>query len=103
MARTLFSVSESLILNHYPKWATIKAACHLGEAYTAEQGQDADDRPYETEPIAQAMDADPENLEAVWAAWQEKLLLAGQSDKQVNENEARYWLDVVLIGGLANP
>lgn len=84
-----------------PKWTAIEAAYHLGEAYAAEQGIDADYSPYEVELIARAMDADPDYLEDVWDAWQEELLLAAYTDKQVDE--ARYWLDVVLIGGLANP
>lgn len=84
-----------------PKWTAIEAAYHLGEAYAAEQGEDADYSPYEVELIARAMDADPDYLDAVWDAWQEELLLAPHTEETVNE--ARYWLDVVLIGGLANP
>lgn len=49
-----------------PKWTPIVAAYHLGEAYAAEQGEDADYSPYEVELIARAMDADPEYLEEVW-------------------------------------
>ena len=84
-----------------PKWTPIEAAYHLGEAYAAEQGENADYSPYEVELIARAMDADPEYLEEVWEAWQEELLLAAYTEKAVDA--ARYWLDVVLIGGLANP
>ncbi|MGY2897310.1 hypothetical protein [Deinococcus sp. UYEF24] len=51
-----------------PKWTAIEAAYHLGEAYAAERGIDADYSPYEVELIARAMDADPEYLEEVWAA-----------------------------------
>ncbi len=68
-----------------PKWTAIEAAYHLGEAYAAEQGEDADYSPYETELIARAMDADPKYLEAVWDAWQVELLRTGQTDKQVDE------------------
>ena len=85
-----------------PKWTAIEAAYHLGEAYAAEQGEeDADYSPYEVELIARAMDADPEFLEEVWDAWEEELLLSAYSEDVLET--ARYWLDVVLIGGLANP
>ena len=47
------------------------------------------------------MDADLEYLDEAWNAWQEKLLLAAHTERALEA--ARYWLDVVLIGGLANP
>lgn len=80
-----------------PKWTAIEAAYHLGEAYAAEQGKDADYSPYAVELIPRAMDADPDCLETVWDAWQEEWLLAGLSEKAADK--VRYWLDVVLIGG----
>ncbi|MGY2897125.1 hypothetical protein [Deinococcus sp. UYEF24] len=84
-----------------PKWTPIEASYHLGEAYAAEQGIDVDYSPYEVKLIARAMDADPEYLEEVWAAWLEEMEGDGLTGKQIDE--VRYWLDMTLIGGLANP
>ncbi|MGY2892458.1 hypothetical protein [Deinococcus sp. UYEF24] len=84
-----------------PKWTAIEAAYHLGEAYAAEQGIDADYSPYEVELIARAMDADPEYLDEVWSAWVEEMEGDGLTGKQIDE--VRYWLDTSLIGGLINP
>ena len=84
-----------------PKWTTRRAAYYLGEAWGADRGEIVNYDEIETEAIARAMNADPEYLEAVWATWKELLRLAAYTDKQVGE--ARYWLDVVLIGGLTNP
>ncbi|WP_407569891.1 hypothetical protein [Deinococcus altitudinis] len=84
-----------------PKWTPIKAAYHLGEAYAAEQGIDADYSLFEVELIARAMDADPEYLKGVWAGWVEELEGNGLTGKQIDE--VWYWLDTSVIGGLANP
>lgn len=84
-----------------PIWTPIEATCHVDEAYAAEQGIHADYDPTTLEAIARAMDADPEYLEATWSAWKEEM----EGDKVPEEeiDAARYWLDVTLIGGLANP
>lgn len=82
-----------------PKWTAIEAAYHLGEAWVAQQGEDADHSPVETQAIARVMDADPEYFEEVWDVWQEELLLAAYTQKQIDE--ARYWLEVVVIDELS--
>ncbi len=53
------------------------------------------------EEIARELDSDPELLEAAREAWHEKVEVDGETEKQVNE--ARYWLDVVVIGDLVIP
>ena len=85
-----------------PRWSSSNHAYHLGEAYAASQGED--DRntdPVTFEEVARELDADPELLEAAWEAWHEEMDVEGWTEKQVNE--ARYWLDVVVIGDLTNP
>ena len=86
-----------------PRWTPVEAAYHLGEAFAAQHGEDdRDTDPVTLEDLARALDADPEYLEASWEAWHE-----GMSDNtswtEGEIDDARYWLDTVVVGGLANP
>ena len=49
--------------------------------------------------MAQALDADPDYLEEVWEVWHEEMQQNGWTEKQLNE--ARYWLDAVVLDEMA--
>lgn len=74
------------------------AAFLLGKAYFGGLAEETDDVP-NLERLARALAADPDLLEAAWSIW--TLEMDRWSEAAILE--ARYWLDVVLIGGLANP
>ena len=74
------------------------AASLLGKAYFGGLAESNNDVP-NLELLARALAADPDLLEAAWSIW--GLEMGRWSEAAILE--ARYWLDVVLIGGLANP
>jgi len=82
-------------------WTVLEAADLVAEAYLVDLGGRrfmAPD-PITLEALARALDARPEVLEQVWQAWEAQLARAGWSE--AHRDQARYWLDVVLIGGIA--
>ena len=64
------------------------------------QGDEArDTRHVQLKDVARKLELDPEVLEAAWEAWREEMDESGWTEKQMDE--ARYWLDVMVIGDLA--
>lgn len=85
-----------------PIWSPAEAAWLLAEVYAGSLGEVCDIDPVTQEELVRALDADPAYLEATWDAWVEPLiLLYGWSEERIDE--ARSWLDAVLLGGLAIP
>jgi len=72
----------------------------LAEAYLVDLGNWASRAPdpITLEALARALDARPEVLEQVWNAWEAQLVNAGWA--QTHRDQARYWLDAVVIGGI---
>jgi len=84
-------------------WTVLEAVDLLAEAYLVDLsggGFMAPD-PITLEALARALDARPEVLEQVWQAWEAQLVRAGWSE--AHRDEASCWLNVVVIGGIANP
>jgi len=81
-------------------WTVLEAADLLAEAYLVDLGRRPSTHPdpITLEALARALDARPEVLEQVWQAWEAQLVTAGWSER--HRNQARYWLDVVVIGGI---
>ena len=83
-------------------WSPAEAAWLLAEIYAGSLGEVCDIDPVTQEELARALDADPEYLQATREAWVEPMtLLYGWSEERIDE--ARYWLDAELLGGLAIP
>ena len=61
------------------------------------EGLDPD--PVTLEALAWALDTHPEYLKQVWEAWEDELILSKWS--QERRDQARYWLDAVVISGIA--
>jgi len=82
-------------------WTVVEAADLLAEVYLVDLGNWASTAPdpITLEALARALDARPEVLEEVWNAWEEQLNRAGWTQK--HRDEAHYWLDAVVIGGIA--
>lgn len=82
-------------------WTIPEAVELLTDAYWVDAGgQGLSPDPVTLEALARALNARPEMLGHVWAAWEDELLLAEWS--QERRDTARYWLDAVIIGGIAN-
>jgi hypothetical protein len=84
-----------------PIWSPAEAAWLLAEVYAGSQGEASDIDPVTQEELARALDADPAYLEATWDAWLDMLDMYGWGEQCIDE--ARYWLDAELLGGLAIP
>jgi len=86
---------------HRMYWTVSEAADLLSEAYLVDLSGRASlaPDPITLEALARALDARPEVLEQVWHAWDAQLVKAGWS--KVHRNQARYWLDAVVIGGIS--
>jgi hypothetical protein len=83
-----------------PRWTTTEHAYHLDEAYAIVLGEvDSDTDPVTLEEVARELDSDPELLEEAWEAWSDELTARGYTQKQIDQ--ARYWLDTVVIDELA--
>jgi len=83
-------------------WTVLEAVELLSQAYLidlGERGLMVPD-PITLEALARALDARPIVLEQVWQAWEVQLARAGWSE--AHRDEAHYWLDAVVIGGLTN-
>jgi len=84
-------------------WTVLEAADLLAEVYLVDLGRQslmAPD-PIIFEALARALYKQPKMLEQVWQAWEAQLVNAGWS--QANRDQARYWLDAVVIGGMTLP
>jgi len=81
-------------------WTVSEAADVLAEVYLVDLGGHSFTAPDPVtfEALARALDAQPEMLEQVWQAWDAQLVKAGWS--QGHRDQARYWLDAVVIGGI---
>jgi hypothetical protein len=84
-----------------PTWSAQEASWLLAEVYAGSLGDASDIDPVTQEELARALDADLAYLEATWDAWLKMLDLYGWSEQRIDE--ARYWLDAELLGGLAIP
>jgi len=86
---------------HRMHWTVLEAVALLDRAYLVDSGETAffAPDPITLEALARALDARPEVLEQVWHAWDAQLVKAGWS--KVHRNQARYWLDAVVIGGVS--
>jgi len=87
-------------------WTVSEAADVLAEVYLVDLGGHSFTAPDPVDPVtfealARALDAQPEMLEQVWQAWDAQLVNAGWA--QTHRDQARYWLDAVVIGGLTFP
>jgi len=79
-------------------WTVPEAVELLAEAYWVDLGGQG----LNPDPIAlEALDGHPEYLGQVWSAWEDELILAEWSEAR--RNQAHYWLDAVVIGGIAAP
>jgi len=66
----------------------------LAEAYCVNGGQGRDPDPITLEALAR-----PGILEQVWQTWEAQLVDIGWS--QAHRDQARDWLDAMMIGGIA--
>jgi len=82
-------------------WTISEAVALLMQAYLVDLGgrQSLDPDPITLEALARALDARPEVLEQVWTVWEDCLIQASWS--RTHRDQARYWLDTVVIGGIA--
>jgi len=81
-------------------WTVMEAVELLNQVYLVDLGGRGlmAPAPITLEALARALDARPEVLEQVWNAWEEQLNRAGWTQK--HRDEAHYWLDAVVIGGI---
>jgi len=82
-------------------WTVLEAVELLSQAYLVDlggRGLMVPD-PITLEALARALDARPEVLEQVWQAWEDELCRVGWT--RTHRDEAHYWLDTVVIGGIA--
>lgn len=85
-----------------PKWTAIEAAYHLGEAYAESQGKAGRDiNMVILEGVARELGAAPHLFEMAWTAWHEEMIDEDWTNQQMEH--ARYWLKVVVVGGLTSP
>jgi len=83
-------------------WTVPEAVELLAEAHWVDLGgQGRDPDPVALEALAWALDGHPKYLEQVWEVWEDELILAEWSEAR--RNQAHYWLDAVVIGGIAAP
>jgi len=84
-------------------WTVLEAVDLLTRTYLVDSGGRASiaPDPITLEALARALDARPEVLDQVWQAWAEQLGRAGWT--QTHQDQAHYWLDAVVIGGLIVP
>lgn len=83
-----------------PRWTPTEHAYHLDEAYAVVLGEfDSDTDPVTLQEMARELNSDPELLGATWEFWRGQLLERHYAQVQVNQ--ARSWLDRVVIGRLA--
>jgi len=84
-------------------WTVSEAADVLAEVYLVDLGGHSFTAPDPVtfEALARALDAQPEMLEQVWQAWNAQLMNAGWAQR--HRDQARYWLDTVVIGGITLP
>lgn len=84
-------------------WTVLEAVDLLSRAYLVDLGGRAFmvPDPITLKALARALDARPEVLEQVWQAWEAQLVKAGWPE--AHRDEASYWLDAVVIGGIAHP
>ena len=84
-------------------WTVLEAVDLLTRAYLVDLGGRASmgPDPITFEALARALDARPEVLEQVWQTWDEQMGRAGWTE--THRDQARYWLDAVVIGGIAVP
>jgi len=81
-----------------PFYSPVEAAGLLADAWAADRGEEGWVDPVTLEALAWSLDADPEYLEETWQAWADELEAQGYTPTELDE--ARYWLDVVVIGGI---
>jgi len=84
-------------------WTVVEAVDLLFEVYLVDLGRQSLMVP---DPIifgalARALYKQPKMLEQVWHAWEAQLVDAGWS--QAHRDQARDWLDAVVIGGMTLP
>lgn len=83
-------------------WTVPEAVELLAEAYWVDLGrQGLDPDPVALEARAWALDGHPEYLGQVWSAWEDELILAEWSSER--QDQARYWLDAIVIGRITLP
>jgi len=83
-------------------WTIPEAVDLLAEAHWVDLGgQGLDPDPVTLEALIRALAFRPEVLEEVRQAWEEELLLSEWS--QERRDQARYWLDAVMVGRMADP
>jgi len=81
-------------------WTVLEAVDLLTRAYLVDLGGKGllTPDPIILEALARALDARPDVLEQVWQAWDNRLARAGWLE--AHRDEASYWLDAVVIGGI---
>jgi len=84
-------------------WTVLEAVYLLSRAYVVDLGGPAflGPDPITLDALARALNAQPKVLEQVWHAWEQELIRTGWS--KVYQDQAHYWLDAVVIGGIATP
>jgi len=81
-------------------WTVAEAVELLAEALWADLGGiGVDPDPVTLEALARALELAPEILGLVWETWESEMIFAEWP--QARRDEAQYWLDAVLIGGIA--
>jgi len=93
-------VPEGQITVKIEYWTVAEAVELLAEALRVDLGGvGADPDPVTLEALARALELEPEMLELVRETWESEMILAEWT--QVRRDEAQYWLDAVMIGGIA--
>jgi len=96
------AVPEGTVAVKVEYWTVAEAVELLAEALWVDLGGiGTDPDPVTLEALARALDLSPEMLELVWNTWESEMVLADWT--QGRRDEAQYWLDAVLIGGIAEP
>jgi len=82
-------------------WTVAETVELLAEAYWVDlgwQGQSPD--PITLEALAWALDGNPKYREQVWDAWEDELILSDWPTER--REQARSWLDTMVIGGIVD-
>jgi len=83
-------------------WTVPEAVELLADAYWFDLGlRGLDPDPITLEALAWALNGHPEYREQVWDAWEDEMILAEWSPER--RDQAQYWLDTVVIRGIAVP
>jgi len=83
-------------------WTVQEAVDLLAEAHWVDQGgQGLNPDPVTLEALVRALATRPETFEQVWEVWEDELILSECS--QERRDQARSWLDAVVLHELENP